>query len=383
MMATNRWAAQVVWAARETQRRPGHSILLFACLCTFVFVIATPLLFCNALDITRKRLLEHAPDLVVRRVGTGGWAPLPIAEGVHCAKRIAGVIRATPRLWGVTASSDGPVTLVTMLGSPRIVGGMTPPSAGEAVVGQGVMASADGQQLILGNARPLSVEIVGTFPAETGLVTHDVVWVAAEDARQLLGLAPGQSSDLAIYLFRREEEQAIQSDLAAAFPWPVQITARGSSALRLHARTVRTGGIAVVAGIPALLALLMIIVDITAGDRDQRKRWGLLRVMGWTSADIVRLQVAKAVIVGMPAVILGLAAACGAVFWPAAAGITARWIAGGQHLPVLTLDGSGVLLIVLEIVTLVGVPYLAAVFLTTLKGATGELPTALQGYPWN
>jgi hypothetical protein len=51
-----------------------------------------------------------------------------------------------------------------------------------------------------------------------------------DDARQLLGLAPGQASDLAVHLFRREEEQAILADLAAAFPWPVRITGRSTSA---------------------------------------------------------------------------------------------------------------------------------------------------------
>jgi hypothetical protein len=45
--------------------------------------------------------------------------------------------------------------------------------------------------------------------------------------------------------------------------------------------------------------------------------------------------------VGAPAVVLGLASAYIAVFYPPVAGVTAFWITGGQHLPELTLAGSG------------------------------------------
>ena len=52
-----------------------------------------------------------------------------------------------------------------------------------------------------------------------------------------------------------------QADLADAFPWPVSITGRSASALRHHTRSIRIGGIAVVAGIPALLAPQFIDAD--------------------------------------------------------------------------------------------------------------------------
>jgi hypothetical protein len=139
----------------------------------------------------------------------------------------------------------------------------------------------------------------------------------------------------------------------------------------------------VVAGIPALLALLLIIAATVVGNTGQRAHWGLLKSMGWTTADIVRLQVNRAMIVGIPAVVLGLASAYAAVFYPPAAGITAFWITGGQRLPALTLVSSGGAIILLEIAAMVGLPFLAAVFLTSLRAAGGSPWTMLQGDPWN
>ena len=163
----------------------------------------------------------------------------------------------------------------------------------------------------------------------------------------------------------------------------MRITERTASALRHHTRAVRLGGIAVVAGIPALLALLLIITGTILDNTGQRAHWGLLKSLGWTTADIVRLQVNRAMIVGIPAVMLGLASAYAAVFYPPAAGVTAFWITGGQHLAALTLVRSGAAVIMLEIAALVGLPFLAAVFLTSVRAAAGSPWTMLQADPWN
>jgi len=304
---------------------------------------------------------------------------------VACAKNIPGVLDPTPRLWGVVPGPEGPVTVVASIAvvPDSVLRGMPPPSAGHVVVGQGVARALSDSRLKLGSRDPVTVNVIDTFPANTGLATHDLVWMTPADARQLLGLAPGQASDLAVHLFRREEEQAIQADLAAAFPWPVRITDRSTSALRHRTRAVRSGGIAVVAGIPALLALLLIIAGTVVDNTGQRAHWGLLKSLGWTTADIVRLQVTKAMIVAIPAVVLGLASAYAVVFYPPAAGVTAFWITGGQHLTALTLVSTGATIVMLEIAALVGLPFLAAVFLTSLRVAAGPPWTMLQADPWN
>lgn len=374
-----------IWAAREVQRHPGRSVLLFACLASLVFLTATPLLFSQALDVTWAHLMDQAPDLVVRRIDAGGWAPIPARTAVALAGKVPGALNPTARLWGVVPGPAGPVTVVATDGiiPENIRQGLKVPSAGQAVVGRGITRDLPGSRLRLGSRNPVTVDVIDTFPADTGLATHDLVWTTPDDARQLLGLAPDQASDLAVHLFRREEEQAIQADLAAVFPWPVHITDRSTGTLRHHTRAVRTGGMAVVASIPALLALLLIVTGTVVDTTGQRSHWGLLKSMGWTTADIVRLQITKAAIVGGPAVVLGLAAAYGAVFYPPVAGVTAFWITGGQHLPRLTLAGTGAMIIMLEIAAMVGLPFLATVFLTTLRGAAGTPWTMLQADPWN
>ena len=241
----------------------------------------------------------------------------------------------------------------------------------------------DNDRLPLQSVNSLQLSVTDTFPASTRLVTNDVVWISPDDARQLLGLGPDQASDLAVHLFRREEEKAIQADLAAAFPWPVSITDRSTSALRHHTLATRTGGIAMVACIPALLALLLIIINTGVGSRGQRSQWGLLQSMGWTTGDLVHLQVTKALIVATPALVCGMGAACAAVFYGPAAEITALWITGGRQLPPLMAHMGDVMITLLEIAAMIGLPHLAAVFLACVRSVSKAPWALLQDDPWN
>jgi hypothetical protein len=140
---------------------------------------------------------------------------------------------------------------------------------------------------------------------------------------------------------------------------------------------------AVVVCIPAILALVLIITGTTAGSTGRQAHWGLLKSLGWSTGDIVRLQVAAAALVGLPAVVVGLAAAHAVVFYPPSAGLSALWIMGARDLPHLALDTSGAVVTMLAIGALVVLPYLATVFLTTLKAAADDPWQLLQAAPWN
>ncbi len=374
----------ILWAAGDILRRPGRTLLLATCLASLVFLIATPLLFSQALDATRDRLFSHAPDLVIRRVDGSGWRPMP-TEALAVVSGVPGVVEATARLWGVVAGPDEPLTAVA---SPAVIpspfaDGMQPPAPGQAVVSRRVAARLDSGRITLGDRPSLTLTVTGTFPETTGLATDDLVWMNADDARRLLGLSGHQASDIAVRLARREEETAIQPDLAAAFPWPVHITDRSTADRRDHTRTMRWTGIRLAVGLPALLAFLLVVVGIAAGNTARRPQWGLLRALGWTTGDIIRLQVAGALITGVPAVAVGLAAAYAMVFFAPLAGLTSAWITGGHRMPTLILSRSGALLVMLEIAAVVGIPYLAAVFLTSLRGVADDPWAMLQADSWN
>ncbi|MCJ8502236.1 hypothetical protein [Desulfatitalea alkaliphila] len=380
-----RWSPLAVWAAREVQREAGRSCLLFAFLFLLVAIIATPMLFSHALAVTWTRWMEQTPHLVVRRIDAGGWAPLPAEAAVHYARKVPGALDPTPRLWGVATGPAGPVTVVTAPADLPAEGlpGQRPPAPGEAVVGRAVADAAVDNHLVLEQMDRVTLAIVATFPDNSVMVTHDLVWVAPPDARRLLGMLPDQASDLAVRLFRSESASAVAADLAAAFPWPVRIIDRDTMTEGLRRRAMGKGVAALMLSLPALLAFLWVMTGAVTGPAGRSAYWGVLSAMGWTTADLVRLQVAKALLVGMPALAVGLAVACGAVFHPMAAAWTAFLLMGTQQLPALALDGSGAVVMLLQIAAVVGLPFLAAVFLTTLRGVEGAARSTMEAGQWH
>jgi len=361
------------WAWRDLwQRHRGRSVLLMVCLASAVWLAAGALLLSQALADTYARLLKHAPALVVRRVNTGGWAPLPADAAVACARQVPGAQNPRPRIWGVVAGPDGPLTVVGNSLSASICQTLPPPLPGQAVIGPDILLSTTDRRLTLGAGPSMTVDVIGRFPSQSALATRDVVWLAPADARHLLRLQPDQASDLAIDLFHTQEMQAIQADLAAAFPWPVHISDRDSSRQRHYLHAVQTGGMASVACVPALLALVLIVVSAGAASWGQRACWGLYKALGWTTADVARLHLYQATITGLPAIVIGLALAYAMVFVPFLTPILALWLPAAATVQRLYLSAQGAGLVLLEIAFLVGLPYLAAVFVVSLRSAAGD-----------
>ncbi|HSM74938.1 MAG TPA: FtsX-like permease family protein, partial [Desulfobacterales bacterium] len=310
----------LLWAARDVIRRPAPALLMAAALALLLIVGGTVLLLGQGLSQTARRLLAHGPDLVVRRLNAGGWAPLPAAEALAAARGVPGVTRAQARVWGVAAGPAGPLMVIAWGSATLPPGGdggaLAVPRPGEALLGPGVDAGPDPRRLPLAAAATLEFQPLGRLTAETDLLSQDVVLVHPADARRLLGLAPGEVVDLAVEVFHAEEAAALLPELAAAFPWPVRITAR-SEAVGLYAGGLaRRGGLMLIAGIPAVLALVLVVAGAVREAVGRRREVGLLKALGWTTGDVVRLQVYRALLIALPAACLGMLAAYALVLRP-------------------------------------------------------------------
>ncbi len=373
----------MIWAVREVLRRPLEALLTGASLAALVLVAATALLLPRALSETAAFLLKDAPSLVVRRVTAGGWAPISLAPAVEAASGVPGVIGVQPRIWGTVNGPDGPVTVWA-------VDDGVPP--GDAVVGPGINLSsgqvdgvdlggrggqsghpgetdtvADSAFLTLNGAASMTVRVVGRWPDRASPIAHDLVMLHPDDARRLLGVQAGYASDIAVTVFHEGEAEAVCPDLAAAFPWPVRITPRTDAMGRRLTMSGRWGGIAGMALLPALLGLSLLMVASVRQTMGQRRHIGLLKALGWTTPDIVRLQLYRALVAGFPAAALGMAAAHLLVFWPGTPWLGFLLPAWESRPPSLHLNPAGSLSVLLQVTALVLIPYLTAVLWPAIR----------------
>lgn len=361
----------VVWAARDLLRQSFLSFLLFTSLVALVTLVALVLLLGQTLSTACTRYMAQAPAVVVRRVDAGGWAPLPVAEALTRARSVAGVLRPRARVWGVVQGPQGPLTAIGVGADaePDWPAGAPLPQPGEALVGTAVIPYERLGRIALSGRHNLTLTIVGRLPAEGGLALHDGAVLHEADARVLLGLTDDQATDLVLETFHDDEAQALIPDLARALDWPVRITTRREQLGRQLDDIGRRTGLISVGFVPALLALALVVAAVGIGGYRRRWEMGLLKALGWSGGDIMRLHLYRGLLVACPAVAVG---ALGAYLLLFAPGVTwvARWIFGWSGPPpALYLSCQGAAGGLILGMLLVGLPFLAAVFWTGWQAA--------------
>lgn len=367
--------AQFLWAGRELLAHPGAALLMALSLGLLTAMMATGLLLSQALTATTSRLLDQGPDLVVRRVTPDGGRPISI-HATDLALKIPGITAARTRIWGTVSTPQAAVTVVAAdrdaIKRLDATLAIKAPGPGEAVAGNGVRPPETDALLVLQGTGKITVRITQRFPPEADLATHDLVMLHPDDARRLLGLAPEEACDLALAVFHPDEAEALRPELARIFPWPVHITTRQET--RKHYATAfgRRGGLAVILYIPAVIALALLTAAVIRQQIGNRSRVGLLKALGWTSRDIVGLQIAKAAIVGLPAIAGGLMLAYALVYGPSPTWAGMLLLGWQETAPILHLDAGFAAPVFLEVAGILLIPYLAAVLWSSLVQAASN-----------
>ncbi len=376
----------LLWASRDALRRPGEVLLMSVAMAALVFVSATPLLVLQGLATTGDRVLDDSPSLVLRRTGTSGFVPVPVDAGIAAARSVRGVTAARPRAWGLVAGSEASWMIVgvdEMTGELLRGLDIAAPGPGQAVVGTGALA-APGMTLTLvpaGGGPPEVLRVTASLPDRSDLVGHDLVLVAWDDAVRLLGLPPGTATDLALDVFHEGEESAIRPDLESAMPWPVRIAGRTDERKSLATALARLGGVASMVLAPAVLGLVLLVL---AGARDgtgRRKEVGLLKAVGWTTGDLVRLRLLRALVLAVPGIVAGLVAAFAVAIRPGLPGLVAPWMGWKGIGPRLFLDGTGVVTVLVGVAGAVLAPWLVATLWPILRDSTEDPAALLEDEP--
>jgi hypothetical protein len=365
--------AMALFALRDRMRHPAEAVLLLLALAAATTLLATPLLLLRAVEGSARRALDAGPALVVRRLDAGGFAPMPVASLAEVA-RIRGVTSARARVWGIATGPRGPVTVVGVDDSLAEVAhalSLPRPAPGMALAGSAT-GFAPGQPGILRGAVDIPLTIQALLPSHTAIAGADAVLLSLDDARRLLGLAPDQISDLALEVFHESEAEALLPELARAFPWPVRLVTRREMKGIYAAGLLRRGGLATFMAVPSVLALALLVLTTLRDRLARRREVGLLKALGWSTPDIVRLHLGRALATAIPAVTLGLALALGLAVGPGAS-FTASLLLGNQATAgLLSIETGAALAVLLETGALVLVPFLAAALWPAASAATAD-----------
>jgi lipoprotein-releasing system permease protein len=250
---------------------------------------------------------------------------------------VAGVARVVPRIWGAFFSSalQGNITIVgisaentTLLADGRVLtAGRTLRTGHHEMVLGKTLADALGIQIGDALALPAalratpSLTVVGIFKSSLDLHTADVVLMDEADARQQLNMPAAEATDFALLLANAAESHVAATYIVEQLPEHRVIE---RTQLRRTYTLVygRRAGLVSLMLLPAILVMLLLVVDRLSGVSDrERREVAVLKAIGWSTEEVVTVKLFEALLVGAAAVALGLCTAYAWVFWANGVGL--------------------------------------------------------------
>jgi ABC-type lipoprotein release transport system permease subunit len=293
-------------------RRRGKNAALLTVYTLVIFLLASALFFVTAIKREATAVLQDAPALVVQRVVAGRHDLIPLAYGEQ-VRKLRGVAGVRGRLWGYYYDSLYGTNYTLLVPAESTV---TP---GTVIVGSGVARHAMADE---GNLMPLrgadgkltGFTVAGVLPASTELVAADLVQMGEQDYRTLSGIPAGLVTDLAVEVANEAEVPTIARKIATLLPDTRPITR--SEILRTYEAVFDwRGGIMLALLAGSVLAFIIFAWDKATGlSAEERREIGILKAIGWETADVLLLKFWEGTTISLSAFLLGTLLAYGHVF---------------------------------------------------------------------
>lgn len=302
----------VDFAISSMLRRKMKNLSLTMLYTLIIFIMASLIFFVQAIKHEAVTLLTEAPDIVVQRLMAGRHDLIPVGYGEKLAE-IRGISSIHPRLWGYYYD---PVfgANYTMIGQD---GDDTGPE--KISIGQGVARNQrikEGDMLTLRGATgvPLLLTVGKILPQTSEILSSDLFIMSSNDFRTMFDFPAGYATDLAITVTNPRELVTVASKIAEKLPNTRPILK--SEILRTYDSIFDwRGGMMVIILSIAVVAFVIFAWDKASGlSAEERREIGILKSIGWETADILLLKFWEGITISITAFLSGIILAYAHVF---------------------------------------------------------------------
>lgn len=368
-------------------RRRGKNLAILSVYTLTVATLASILFLSQALRSEASKLLSAAPELVVQRLEAGRHALIPDSYA-DSIRNLPGVGAVTPRVWGYYYDSlkQANYTLLGVSGGGedlQLLSGSFPTGPGQCALGQGIAQAYGvelGDSLVLVDAQNKTClyHISGLFLSESDLLTNDLILLDDTELRRFFNLPAAHSTDLLVEVYNPREVATLAQKIKHLLPDSRPI---GKEEILHSYDTVFNwrSGILLTIAAAALLAFCILAWDKATGiSAGEKREIGILKAVGWDTADLLLLKFWEGLALSLSAFLLGSILAWLHVYW-FAAGLLAPVIQGWSVLfPRLQLTPVVDLYQLLTLALLTIVPYLACTLIPAWAAAVIEPDTVMR-----
>ncbi len=297
-------------------RRKGKNLGLLLVYTSIVFMLASVTLFTHALRKEAGTVLQHSPEIILQHMVAGRHALIP-ADYLERIGHLRGVTEKKGRLWGYFYDPAVKANYTLMVDESRglsdaqaIIGATIARTRGLGVGDYITFRAHDGDAF--------SFQVAAILSADSELVSADLVLISEKAYRATFGVAAGYYTDIILKVRNPREVRKIAEKLSLSLPDTRPI---------LREEILRTydsifswrQGIVFVLLIGAILAFVIFAWDKASGlSAEEKREIGILKAIGWETADVLRMKFWEGAIISLSAFILGYLAAYIHVFYASA-----------------------------------------------------------------
>ena len=297
-------------------RRKGKNFGLLLVYTLIVFMLASVMLFTHALRQEAGIILQESPEIIVQRMVAGRHDLIP-ADYLQKMGRIRGVVDKRGRLWGYFYDPAVKANYTLMVPENRVI------DQGEIVIGNGIARTRSleaGDYITFRSSigKAFSFKVADIISHESELVSTDLILISEAEYREFFGIPEGYYTDLVLQVRNPREVRKVAEKLTLRLPDTRPI---------LREEILRTydtifswrQGIVFVLLAGAVMAFVIFAWDKASGlSAEEKREIGILKAVGWETADVIRMKFWEGAIISLSAFILGYLLAYLHVFFSSA-----------------------------------------------------------------
>jgi ABC-type lipoprotein release transport system permease subunit len=346
-----------------------------------LFLLSSVLFISSSLRFSLEETLKVQPDFVVSRIQGGTEVPTPTTWGDELLD-IYGVTKVTPRVYGHYFFEDKKSSflivgvdfleeqshknLQKLVESTDIKDFF---NGNQMLVGEGVKAYLDTHfykdtyNFLTPKGEFEKVNIYQVLPSQTNLIANHMMVMPIDLARKILGYADDEVSDIT-FSVPNPDEWNMMTDKVSALHYDLRVVNKNDVQKSYENLYNYKGGLFLILFLVVLATFTLILYQrYSMVYSSERRHIGLLRALGWSINDVLKIKFMETLVVVILSYILGLFIAYVYVFI-AGAPLLKEVFLGGQNLHntlnfVPILDFS----VLTSIFLLYALPFIAAVLI--------------------
>ena len=289
-----------------------------------IFLLSSVLFLSSSLRYSLFQTLETQPDFVVTKLQAGKPSATPFDWSDEIVE-LYGVSKVTPRVYGryFFKSKDKSFLVVGVdfleeqshKGLEEIIGKTDIKSlstGNKMLVGEGVKKFLeanyykDSYQFLTPKGEFKEVKIVETLPSRANLIANDMMIMPLELAQEILGYSQDEVSDIAFNVVNPDEWQNI-SDKVSELHYDLQVISKDEVKKSYQNLYNYKSGLFLSLFLVLLLTFSLILYQrYNMVYSTQRRHIGLLRAMGWSINDVLKLKFLETISLILISFILGV-----------------------------------------------------------------------------